>query len=124
MGSIQRFAGRGAALALLALVAAGCGGKGGASVAYDDPHPLPQDTMHVATPQAGTYGGRFVIAETSSPKTFNAMMANETSSTDVTDRMFISLTDLDYETQQDYGVLAKSWDMSDDGLICIPRCRT
>ena len=41
----------------------------------------------------GRYGGRFVLGETNNPKTFNAMMANETSSTDITDRLFGFLVD-------------------------------
>ena len=52
---------------------------------YNDPHPLPEDALVVDAPSIGKHGGRFVFAETGNPRTFNAMMANETSSTDITD---------------------------------------
>lgn len=96
---------------------AGCGGTASrASVAYEDPHPLPQDTLTVDVPEIGTYGGRFVIGQTSPPKTFNAIMANETSSSDVTQRLFATLAEFDNATQTTTPMLAKGWDVSPDGL--------
>src|SRR5216117_4435142 len=83
------------------LGAAGCGGSGGASTGFVDRNPLPADTMTYAVQSIGTYGGRFVIGETTGPKTFNGMMANETSSTDITDRLFVGLADFDNGVQQD-----------------------
>src|SRR4030066_126939 len=78
----------GAALALalgLGLAAGGCGGKAGeAKTPSQDPPPPPADTMMLAAPEIGVYGGRFVIGQTSPPKSFNAIMANETSSRDIT----------------------------------------
>ncbi|TMQ69192.1 MAG: hypothetical protein E6K81_15505, partial [Candidatus Eisenbacteria bacterium] len=101
----------------LALVVSGCGGKAGvAGATFVDRNPLPADTMTVATAEVGHYGGRFVISQTSGPKTFNANMANETSSTDVTDRLFTTLADFDNATQQNVPMLAKSWETSADGL--------
>jgi peptide/nickel transport system substrate-binding protein len=95
----------------------GCGGTTSrASQGYDDPHPLPQDTMTVAAREIGTYGGRFVIGQTNPPKTFNAIMANETSSTDVTQRLFATLAEFDNLTYSTYPTLARSWEVSDDGL--------
>ena len=58
-------------------------------------------TLPDARGRFGTYGGRYVLGETSGPKTFNAMMANETSSTDITGNMFVGLADFDNETQED-----------------------
>jgi peptide/nickel transport system substrate-binding protein len=110
--------------ALLAMVA-GCGGSAGqaSAPAYDDPHPLPLDTMTVATREIGVYGGRFVIGQTTPPKTFNAMMANETSSTDVTQRLFATLAEFDNTTETTNPTLAKSWEMSADGLTYTWRLR-
>ena len=106
-----------ALLAGLALVAAGCGGtKGEAASSYKDPHSLPQDTMTVRTAEIGTYGGRFVIGQTSSPKTFNGIMANETSSTDVTQLLYCTLAEFDNATQETFPYLARSFEMSPDGL--------
>jgi peptide/nickel transport system substrate-binding protein len=117
MGRIR--AGLGLALVCtLACLTAGCSGKPGvAASTYHDSHPLPQDTMTVRMAEAGTYGGRFVIGQTTGPKSFNAMMANETSSTDLTQLMFTSLSDFDNTTQQVVPLLAKSWDVSPDGLV-------
>ncbi len=104
-----------AALSLLALIA-GCGGGAAPRSAWVDSNPLPQDTMMTPMNEIGVHGGRFVIGATSSPKTFNALMANETSTTDVIRFMFVALTDIDYKTQQDRPLLAKSWEVSPDGL--------
>ena len=103
----------------LALVAAGllsgCGGSGTGGNTFVDKNPLPQDTMTTKMDELGRYGGRFVVGATASPKTFNAIMANETNSNDVISQMFSSLTDIDYLTQEDIPMLAKSWDLSDGG---------
>src|SRR5262249_35022633 len=104
-------------LAGLGGTVAGCGGTtSNAGSTFKDEHPLPPDTMTVPAPEIGTYGGRFVIGTTSAPKTFNAIMANETSSTDLTQLLFCSLWEFNNGTQQEYGLLAKSYDMSADGL--------
>jgi len=78
--------------------------------------PLPEEPRVETTASIGTYGGRFILGETGGPKTFNAMMANETSSTDITNNLFTSLGDFDNGTQQDRPALAKSWEKSPDGL--------
>jgi peptide/nickel transport system substrate-binding protein len=104
-------------LAALAFGLPGCGSRGGASTRFVDQHPLPVDTMTFAVQSIGNYGGRFVFGETSGPKTFNGLMANETSSTDITSgRLFMALTDYDNETQRDTPGLAKSWDVDADGV--------
>ncbi len=109
---------RHAALAAgLCLCLVGCGAPAhGPASARRDPYPLPPDTMTVAAPEVGSYGGRFVIAQTSAPKTFNAIMSNEQSSTDVNNLMFASLTSYDNYEQVDRPQLAKSWAVSPDGL--------
>jgi peptide/nickel transport system substrate-binding protein len=73
--------------------------------------------MVVEAPTLGKYGGRFVIAQTGNPRTFNAMMANETSSTDIATRnLFAFLVDYDQGTQQFVPIIAKSWEVSADQL--------
>ena len=110
---------RGCAAAWLALVAAGilsgCGGGGTGGSAFVDRVPLPPDTLTTPMDELGRHGGRFVVGATSSPKTFNPIMSNETSSADVIAQLFASLTDIDYVTQADIPVLAKSWEFSDGG---------
>ena len=106
------------AVALLAsfVSSMGCGGTSGeAKTAYKDPNPLPPDTMVYAANEIGTHGGRFVIGATASPKTFNAIMANENSSTDITGLLFCTLADFNNGTQQVTPYLAKSWEASADG---------
>ena len=102
---------------VLGAAIAGCAGKPGtASATRADTHPLPADTMTLALPQLGSYGGRFVIGQTNSPKTFNPMMANETSSNDVNGRLWASLMDFDNGAARDTFGLAKAFEMSPDGL--------
>jgi peptide/nickel transport system substrate-binding protein len=104
-------------LVALATSAAGCGGNAGvAGGKFVDQNPLPPDTMIVAMHEVGHYGGRFVIAQTSGPKTFNGPMANETSSTDVTRLLYTGLVNYDNASQSDVPALAKSWESSADGL--------
>lgn len=99
---------------LVVLLLAGCGGNA-AREKWVDQLPLPADTLTASMTEPGVHGGRFVVGATSSPKTFNPIMANENSSTDVTQRLFVALTDIDYTTQADIPLLAKSWTISDDG---------
>ena len=87
-----------------------------AALARRDPHPLPVDTLHVQMAEVGTHGGRFVVAQTSPPRTFNGLMANETSSSDVTGNLYTSLVGFRRATQRSVPALAKSWKTSPDGL--------
>ena len=66
--------------------------------------------------ETGARGGRFVIGVTNDARTFNPIMSNETSSSDVSDRLFTALTEFDNDAQMPYPVLATSWDVSPDGL--------
>jgi peptide/nickel transport system substrate-binding protein len=99
----------------LTLVSSGCRRRAAESVEYSDPHPLPAEPYVVTVNTPGRYGGRFVLGQTSNPKTFNAMMANESSSSDVTSLTFSSLTGFHNITQESEPALAKSWQVSADG---------
>lgn len=81
-----------------------------------DGNPPPRTPEVRQLPEAGTRGGRFVYGETNSPKTFNAMMANETSSSDITDLAFVGLAGFDKITQTDSPEIATSWEVSADNL--------
>jgi peptide/nickel transport system substrate-binding protein len=118
MSSRREWFGLVAALLGAAWTLAGCGGSAGlAGSAFVDKNPLPVDTMTVDMPEVGRYGGRFVLGQTTPPRTFNALLANESSSTDLTDgRLFTSVVDYDNGTQQDIAVFAKSWEQTPDGL--------
>src|SRR5258708_5438354 len=85
-------------LALAASIA--CSGRASENATFKDTHPLPEEPMVTRAASVGSYGGRFVVAQTVGPKTFNGPMANEQSSSDVTNLLFVTLADFDNETQQ------------------------
>jgi peptide/nickel transport system substrate-binding protein len=97
-------------------VETGCRRRAAEAIEYSDPHPLPEEPYVVEMPSVGRHGGRFVVASISNPRTFNAIMANEASSGEVTERMFARLTDFDNITQKSIPGLAKSWEVAPDGL--------
>ena len=102
---------------LMAIAAsAGCRRTATETVAYKDEMPRPEEPLIRQLPAVGRHGGRFVLSETNNPRTFNGMMATETSSTDVTDRLFGFLVDFDNGTQQYGPGLAKSWEVAPDGV--------
>ena len=84
----------GPCLVAISMCLAGCGGGAGGGK-WVDRQPLPPDTMTTRMDEVGRHGGRFVAGATESPKTFNPPMANETSSNEIIQQMFISLTDVD-----------------------------
>lgn len=67
-------------------------------------------------PVIGHYGGTRVISSMSLPKTFNAALAAETSSTDVIGQMYLGLVTTNAITTKIEPSLAESWDISDDKL--------
>jgi len=99
---------------------AACSGSSGGTepqaALVREQQPLPAEPRVEQLDSVGTYGGRFVLGQTSGPKTFNAMMASETSSTDITGNLFIGLADFDNETQGDKPGLATRWEVGADGL--------
>ena len=114
--STRGFAGTVALFTVLAATAA-CGGRRAAEAPpHKDEMPRPEEPLIRQLPEVGRYGGRFILSETNNPRTFNAMMASETSSTDVTDRLFGFLVDFDNATQQYGPGLAKSWEVAPDGV--------
>lgn len=62
------------------------------------------------------YGGQLVLATTSDPKSFNDILAKETSTSLVTDLIFEGLTTTNAFTTKVEPNLAKSWGVSEDGL--------
>ena len=105
------------AVLLTVVAVTGCRRRAAEVSEYTDPHPLPEEPLVIDAPSIGKHGGRFVFAETSNPRTFNGMMANEVSSTDITTRnLFTTLLDYDNGTQKFVPMLAKSWEVAPDGL--------
>ncbi len=63
------------------------------------------------------YGGQIVLSTSSDPKSFNAILAKETSTTLVTNMIFEGLTTTNAVTAQVEPHLAETWEVSPDGLI-------
>lgn len=109
---------------LLGSVLSNCGsgghqGRGG----FSDTRPLPADTLTMPAAELGRYGGRFTVAQTAGPKTFNALLSNEQQSNDINRLMFAVLAEFDNGSQRFYPMLAKSWERSSDGLTWTWRLR-
>ena len=64
--------------------------------------------------EPGTPGGRFVLSNISDPKTFNPVLAKETSTTDITSRMFVGAVRRNQLTLEWEPHLAERWEISDD----------
>jgi peptide/nickel transport system substrate-binding protein len=97
-------------------VAGGCRRRAAEISEYNDPHPPPEEPAVIEAPSVGRHGGRFVLGSIQPPRTFNAIMANEQSSSDITERAFATLTEYDNAAQKSIPWLAKSWEMAPDGL--------
>lgn len=74
----------------------------------DKPKPITWDI--------GKPGGSLVFASISPPKTFNVVTASETSSTVVLGSIYEGLTTTEPSTTEVIPNIAKSWDVSEDGL--------
>ena len=98
------------------LAAAGCRRRTAEVAEYRDAHPLPAEPLVMTVQTVGRHGGRFVLGETTNPRTFNAIMANETSSTDITNVLYTGLVGYDNDTQDFRPALAKSWEVAADGV--------
>ncbi len=104
--SFSRIALLGTALAL-----AGCGKPEAAKPRAS--HPLPPAPL-IAKGDPGQPGGRFVIAASASPKTFNPLFALDTASDSIVRLLFASLVNLDWAAQQPGPGLAESWSVAAD----------
>ncbi len=78
--------------------------------------PLGEAGTPYAEAEPGVKGGTFYCAAISNPKKWNHVTAHETSTTDYTGLMFYGLTSLNPLTAALEPELAKSWDVSEDGL--------
>ncbi len=75
-------------------------------------------------PSAGPrYGGELVRATTSDPKSFNPILAKETSTSDILGPVFEGLTTIDPFDLHVKPNLAENWEVSADGLIWTFRLR-
>jgi peptide/nickel transport system substrate-binding protein len=73
--------------------------------------------QHPYDPQIGSYGGYLIDSTISNPKSFNPVIAQETSTTALTQYIFEGLTRISGITNEPTPALAKSWEVSKDGLM-------
>src|SRR2546427_12988870 len=72
----------------------------------------------VEAPEIGKFGGTYIVSSISDPRTFNPIVAQETSSTGVTGAIFEGLVEQNYLTGEIEPGLAESWTPRPDGRTC------
>lgn len=77
---------------------------------------ISNNSLSLAAIKTAKHGGILVRASSSDPKSFNPIMAKETTTTAVTSHIFEGLTTLNVETLQPEALLAERWEISGDGL--------
>lgn len=85
-------------------------------------HALPDDRLTLSGP-VGTRGGRLVSAQRTEPKTLNWLLAGDSGSREVLQRLMADLIHINRQTLQPEPALAKSWQGSADGLHWILELR-
>ncbi len=76
---------------------------------------IPNPKVARSAPEIGKYGGALVVTQLSDPRTFNPIVAQEGSSTDVLSPIFEGLLEQNYLTGELEPGLAESWAVSKDG---------
>jgi peptide/nickel transport system substrate-binding protein len=99
------------ALLGLAVALAGCGRQGNSRP--NTGHALPPSAL-VAQCEPGRVGGRFVLATSSSPNSFNPLFATNSASDNIVRLLFGSLVNLNMVTQEAGPGLAESWSVAAD----------
>jgi peptide/nickel transport system substrate-binding protein len=103
-------------LALCSLLAVGCGGNSGTGTSGVKLS-ASETAGFMKTKAVGKPGGRFIDASYGDPKTFNPLIANETSSTDHLNQILTPLIIRNPETTEFEPALAESWSSSTDGKV-------
>lgn len=75
--------------------------------------------LQLSAQDVSKYGGQLVLSTTSDPKSFNDILAKETSSGLITSILFEGLTTTDPFTLKVKPHLAERWEVSDDGLVWV-----
>jgi len=103
-------------LAAAMVCLSGCGHKSETAISEQAAagYPMP-DPPVVVNCEPGVPGGKFIVDEITDPKTFNYIIANESSSYDVCRLLFWGLLNFDVPTQTVKPGLAETWTNSPDG---------
>ncbi|MGH2452753.1 MAG: ABC transporter substrate-binding protein [bacterium] len=80
---------------------------------------IPNPSVATYPPEVGKFGGTYVVSQITDPRTFNAIVVQDTGSTAVTGVMFDGLVDQDYLTGEMTPALAESWTVSPDGRTWV-----
>ncbi|HEX7880040.1 MAG TPA: ABC transporter substrate-binding protein, partial [Candidatus Eisenbacteria bacterium] len=110
---------------VLFVVVTGCSGGGSKSPsgAVRAKNPMPEEP-YLSDAPPGQYGGRLVLSMLGSPKTFNAMITNDSPTNDViSGAVWEGLLDFDNVTQEVKPGLLSSWEHSADGLVWTLKLR-
>lgn len=76
---------------------------------------IPNPKVVTTAPDIGKYGGVYVVSQITDPRTFNIIVAQETSSTAILAPIFDGLVEQNYITGEIEPALAESWNVSKDG---------
>jgi peptide/nickel transport system substrate-binding protein len=124
--SALKILGRLSALAVAIIMAAAiflaCGKKRDEAPPKQPPEPAPAEPTEYK-PEVGTRGGRLIISTIANPKSFNPIIAKETSTTSITSYIFEGLTRVSGVTNEVEPNLATEWEVSEDGLTWTFRLR-
>ncbi|HEV8353177.1 MAG TPA: ABC transporter substrate-binding protein [bacterium] len=101
--------------ALLLTLFASMAGVQGAPSLSDIPNPK----VMTRAAEIGKYGGVYVTAQITDPRTFNYIVAQETSSTAMLAPVFDGLVEQNYLTGEIEPALAESWTVSPDGRTWV-----
>ncbi|MFW5688387.1 MAG: ABC transporter substrate-binding protein, partial [Spirochaetota bacterium] len=102
---------------LVAALFVGCGGEEAQVVdteTGDEPQFEGLTDIQYESWEVGQTGGRIIIPSLGDPKTFNNTVADETSTTDITERLFTPIVRRNQFTLEWEPALAESWEISDD----------
>ncbi|RJP73443.1 MAG: ABC transporter substrate-binding protein [Candidatus Abyssobacteria bacterium SURF_17] len=102
----------------IALSFLGCGKKGEVGDKSSRPSAPASEAIPAAeyTPKVGTYGGQLILTNIANPKSFNPIIAQETSTTSITQYIFDGLTRVSGITNEPEPALAERWEVGPDGL--------
>jgi peptide/nickel transport system substrate-binding protein len=103
-------------LPLIFLLFFGCSKKNNDQSPVPPQKRPPLSNIEEYIPKIGIYGGRLVYSTISDPKGFNPIIAQEGSTTEITQFIFEGLTTTNGITTEVEPSLAESWTVSDDGL--------
>lgn len=84
---------------------------------------LASEEALITNGEVGRFGGRLTVALRTEPRTFNPVLATDSSSREVIGRLMADLVHINRETQKTESALAKTWKGSPDGKSYTLRLR-